>query len=184
MEIKISTQQILNFLLILSYIIFFGVCFEAGGFICNAIYIMMTDPIPTHKFWAEFDLTSVYHYDAGHFLVMTFFMSITAIMKALIFYLIIKILHDKKLNMLQPFTKDVVRFVFSVAYLTLGIGLFSSWGAKYSAWLISLGVEMPQIQVLRLAGADVWFFMSITLFVIAQIFKRGIEIQSENELTI
>jgi hypothetical protein len=30
----------------------------------------------------------------------------------------------------------------------------------------------------------VWLFMSVTLFVIAQIFKRGIEIQTENELTV
>jgi len=45
-------------------------------------------------------------------------------------------------------------------------------------------VKMPDTQHLRLGGADVWLFMSVTLFVIAQIFKRGIEIQTENELTV
>jgi hypothetical protein len=35
-----------------------------------------------------------------------------------------------------------------------------------------------------MAGADVWLFMGVTLFVIAQIFRRGIEIQTENELTV
>ena len=43
---------------------------------------------------------------------------------------------------------------------------------------------MPGIQYLGLGGADVWLFMCVTLYVIAQIFKRGIEIQSENELTV
>jgi len=43
---------------------------------------------------------------------------------------------------------------------------------------------MPDVQYLRLGGADVWLFMGVTLFVIAQIFKRGIEIQTENELTV
>jgi hypothetical protein len=43
---------------------------------------------------------------------------------------------------------------------------------------------MPDTQFLRLGGADVWLFMAVVLFIIAQIFKRGIEIQSENELTI
>jgi hypothetical protein len=43
---------------------------------------------------------------------------------------------------------------------------------------------MPDTQRLRLGGSDVWIFMSVILFVIAQIFRRGIEIQSENELTV
>lgn len=43
---------------------------------------------------------------------------------------------------------------------------------------------MPDVQYLGLGGADVWLFMGVSLFVIAQIFKRGIEIQSENELTV
>ena len=111
-------------------------------------------------------------------------MSIAAVMKAWIFYLIIKILHDKKLNIAQPFNKTVRRFILKVSFMTLLIGLFSAWGVKYSEWLIKQGVKIPDIQYLRLGGADVWLFMSVILFVIAQIFKRGIEIQTENELTV
>jgi len=43
---------------------------------------------------------------------------------------------------------------------------------------------MPDIHYPRLGRADVWLFMGAALFVIAQIFNRGIEIQRENELTI
>ena len=111
-------------------------------------------------------------------------MSITALMQAWIFYLIIKILHDKKLNIAKPFNKEVGRFIFRISYLALLIGLFSWWGVKYVAWLVTQGVHMPDSQSLRLDGAGVWLFMSVTLFVIAQIFNRGIEIQSENELTV
>ena len=86
--------------------------------------------------------------------------------------------------MAQPFNKEFGRFIFYVSYLALGIGLFSNWGVNYTDWFVGQGVKMPDIQHLRLGGADVWLFMSVTLFVIAHIFKRGIEIQSENELTI
>jgi hypothetical protein len=37
---------------------------------------------------------------------------------------------------------------------------------------------------LNLSGADVWLFMGVTLYVIAQIFKKGIELQTESELTV
>ena len=97
---------------------------------------------------------------------------------------IIRVLHSKKLNFSQPFNIYIAKFISTMAYLSLGIGLFSFWGVKYTQWLVDLEVSMPDISHLRIGGADVWLFMCVILFVIAQIFKRGIEIQTENELTI
>ena len=183
MEIKISTNQMLKILYAISWIIFIGVCIEAGSFIVNAFFAVV-NPVVVKRLWQQVDLSDLFKYDHGHFFVVTFIMSITAVMRAWIFFLIIKILHDKKLNIAKPFNKEVGRFIFKVSYLALGIGLFSYGGVKYTEWLIKQGVSMPDIQYLRLGGADVWLFMGVTLFVIAQIFKSGIEIQSENELTV
>jgi DUF2975 family protein len=184
MEIKISTKQILKILHVISYILFIGICFQVGTFIFNAILPFVVNPNEIHKFWREVDLSNLYAFDPGYFLVETSLMTIVSIMKAIIFYLIIKILHDKKLDMSQPFNKEMGRFIFNVSYLALGIGMFSWWGVKHAEWFVKQGVEMPDIQYLHIGGADVWLFMGVTLFVIAQIFKRGIEIQEENELTV
>ena len=86
--------------------------------------------------------------------------------------------------MSQPFSPEMGRFIFFASYLALGIGIFCMWGINYGKWLHGQGIKMPPIEDMRLSGADVWLFMGVTLFVIAQMFKRGIEIQSENDLTI
>lgn len=184
MEIKITTTQILKILYILSWIIFIGVCIEAGGYIFNAFYTLMHNPAGASKFWQEIDLSGLYNYDRGYFATVTLYMIIVAVMKALMFYLIVKILHDKKLNLTQPFNREVGRFISHLSYLSFGIGLFSWWGVKQAIWLGKQGVSMPDIQQLHLGGADVWIFMGVILFVISQIFKRGIEIQEENDLTV
>ena len=181
---KTRTKLVLKLLYILSWIIFVGVSIEAGGFIVNAFFTLLLNPVGAKHFWQQVDLSALYYYDHGYFFVETLLMSIVAVMKACIFYLIIKILHDKKLDMSQPFSKEVRRFILNVSGLAFGIGLFTWWGVKYTEWLVKQGVKMPDTQHLRLGGADVWLFMSVTLFVIAQIFKRGIEIQTENELTV
>jgi len=181
---KTKTNMILKILYVLSWIIFVGVCIEAGGFIFNAFFTLLLNPVGAKHFWQQVDLSPLYYYDHGYFFVETLLMSIVAVMRACIFYLIIKILHDKKLNMSQPFSSEVGRFIFRISYLALSIGLFSWWGVKYTEWFVKQGVKMPDIEHLRLGGADVWLFMGVTLFVIAQIFKRGIEIQTENELTV
>lgn len=181
---QISTKQILKVLYVLSWIIFIGVCIEACGSIFSAFYTLVINSFNARTFWVGNDLSGLYEYDRGHFFAETLLISITAVMKACIFYLIMKILHDKKLSMSQPFSNEVRLFIIKVSCLAFAIGIFTSWGVKYTKWLVKQGVQMPDTQDLRLGGADVWLFMSVILFVIAQIFKRGIEIQSENELTV
>jgi len=180
----IKTTQILKVLLILSWILFIGVCIEAGGCIFSAAYTLLINPINAAHFWEGNDLSGLYKYDPGHFMAETLLISIAGVLKALMFYLIVKILHDKKLDMAQPFSNEVRRFILSMAALAFGIGLFTHWGVKYTEWLVKKGVSMPDTQHLHLGGPDVWLFMGVILFVIAQIFKRGIEIQTENELTV
>lgn len=180
MEIKIGTQTILKVLYVLSWILFIGLCIEAGSVFFNAIFTVFFKPEAADYF----ALTSLYAYDTGHFLVLLLLMAIVAVLKALLFYLIVKILYDKKLDMSRPFNKEMGRFIFKTFYLTLGIGLFSRGGAKFTEWLTGQGVQMPGLERLNLEGAEIWLLMAVILFVMAQIFKRGIEIQSENELTV
>jgi hypothetical protein len=181
---KISTTQMLNILYIFSWIIFIGLCIQAGGFIFNTFFTIAINPSGARRFWQEADLSGLHAYDLGHYLALTVIMCIVAISKAIIFYLIVKMLYDKKLNLSKPFSPAVVRFIVNIAYLSLLTGLFSAFGAKHCARFVKLGVAMPDLQQIGLSGADVWLFMGVTLIVIAQIFKRGIELQSENELTV
>ncbi len=179
-----KTRTILQILLVFSWILFIGVCIEAGGSIFSAFYTLVINSINAKTFWVGNDLSALYAYDPGHFLAETLYISIAGVLKACIFYLVIKVLRNEKLNMSQPFNNEIRLFIIKVSYLTFGIALFTWWGVKYTKWLVTQGVKMPDTQDLRLGGADVWLFMGVTLFVIAQIFKRGIEIQTENELTV
>jgi len=180
----ITTKQVLKVLHVLSWIIFIGVCIEAGGSIFSAFYTLVINSYNARTFWVGNDLSALYAFDRGHFFAVTLFTSIASVLKACIFYLVIKILNDKNLNLSQPFSTEMRRFIITICCLAFGIGLFTAGGANYTDWLVKQGINMPDTQHLRLGGADVWFLMSVTLFIIAQIFKRGIEIQSENELTV
>lgn len=185
MEIKITTNQILKVLQILSWIIFIGLCIEAGGITVNTFITLFINPLGVENFWEGNEyLSSLFKFDQGHFIVITLTMIIVAVLKAIMFYLIVKLFTDKKLKISQPFSMELRRFIITQAYLALGIGLFSNSGFEYSVWLTKQGVKSTDLQSLHLAGADVWLFMAVIFFVIAQIVKRGIEIQKENDLTI
>lgn len=185
MEIKITTNQILKVLEILSWIIFIGLCIEAGGITVNTFITLFINPAAVENFWDGADyLSGLYKFDQGYFLIIALIMVIVAVLKAIMFYLIIKLFSEKKLNISQPFSLELRHFILNLSYLALGIGLFSHCGAEYSRWLTQQNSISADLQSLDIAGADVWLFMAVILFVIVQIVKRGIEIQNENDLTI
>jgi hypothetical protein len=166
-----------------AWILFVGVCIDAGGFISNAVYDFFNPAAASH-FWNRIDFSQLYQYDKGYFVVIAILISIVACVKAWMFWQIIRLLEQKKLNFSQPFSVELGQFLSIMAFLTLLIGFFSLWGVRYSSWLALKGISMPDIQQMRVDGSDVWFFMSGTLYVITLIFKRGIELQKENELTV
>jgi Protein of unknown function (DUF2975) len=181
MIIKIDFFKVLH---VVAWVIFIGLCFEAGGLLFNTIFKLFLSPADATKLWNKIDLNALYDYNQSRYVTLTSLMVIVAVMKALLAYLIVKIFHDKKLDLAKPFNEIVGRFIINMSYLALGIGLFSSWGAKVRQSVTSQNIAIPDLQDLGLGGADVWFFMWVMLLVIAQIFKKGIEIQEENELTV
>lgn len=184
MEIKITTTHFLKVLHLLSWIIFVGLCVNAGGILINTFYSMHLNPLGAKYFWDKMDLSALYELDKGYFLELAIILLIVSVLKALLFYCILKIFQDKDRSIEQPFKIKTNKMIATMAYIALGIGLFSSWGENKAIWFSSKGIVLPSIQNMRLDGADVWFFMGIILLVISKVFKQGEILQSENDLTI
>lgn len=178
-----KVKQVLNVLYVVSWIIFVGLCIQAGGYLTNAVFTLVK-PEMVKYLWHEADLSALFSFSHRHYFGLTLLIGFVASAKAWLFFVIIKMLASKELNFKQPFVRQVQRFVLTLSILSLTIGLLSSSGGNYAQWLSARGVTMPDPQSLILGGADVWIFMAIVLFVVAQLFKRGVEIQNENELTI
>jgi len=185
MEFKITTSQMLVILQVLSWIIFIGLCIDAGALIVNTCITLFVDGSRVENFWngKEF-LAGLYIADAGYFITVTGSMIIVAVLKATMFYLILKLFLQKKLTISRPFSTELKSFIINQGYLALGIGLFSHFGFNYARWLAKKHALPLDLQALHLGDGDVWLFMAVLLFVIAQVVKKGIEVQHENDLTI
>lgn len=177
------TKQILKVLYVLCWIIFIGLSIQSGGYIVNA-FLATENPEMVPYLWQEADLSALFAYDKGHYASLTFIISMVTIMKATMFYLIIRLLHGKKVSLEQPFNRELERFMINLVWLTLGIGLLSYGAVNYFEWLTQKGITMPDIKHLPVGGADVWLFMAAVVFVLVQVFKRGIELQTETDLTV
>ncbi|MFN7325347.1 MAG: hypothetical protein ACK5SQ_02070 [Chitinophagales bacterium] len=177
-----STQHsyFLKGLQVLAWVLFIGLCVEAGGIIVNAIISLFFHPEASSRFWGGLNLYGLYLFNQSHFVTLVILLSLVAVLKSILFYLIVDLFHQKKVDFAFPFNEMLGKYLFNLSYLAFGIGLFSYWGSQFAKKIL---LE-SNYNDLNLQGADIWIFMGFILIIFALIFKKGLEIQKENELTI
>lgn len=99
------------------------------------------------------------------------------------FYFLIKIF--LKINLINSFNNEIYSFTVRISNVALIIGIMAFIGEKYYRWLLHKNINFSAFNIEQYVGGKSEFlFMAAIIFIIAQLYKRGIEIQSENELTI
>ena len=100
-------------------------------------------------------------------------------LKALIWYVVYELL--LKLSLQNPFSKVVEKKLELIAFLILGVWIVSSMMSKTFMHYLN---QETGIQLTTLDIGDEYLFMAGIIYIISQIFKRGIELQQENDLTV
>ncbi|GAA3963157.1 hypothetical protein GCM10022210_09020 [Mucilaginibacter dorajii] len=148
-----------------------------AGTIMVSYAITAINPQIASKLYMGATLLPLMQFSFEYYTLTIAFMSALLIIKAYIAFLVIKVL--SKIKMTSPFTMEISRLLEKVSYLIIvlwGVVMLSN---AYTAWLQNK-TEGPQGNLV----SGEFIFLAGVVFVMAQIFKKGVEIQSENELTV
>ena len=170
-------NRIFNIMNVVSWIVFIGLCIKAGAIIIVSILSLFVNKNATENLYLGIDLSNLYNFSAGHYTFTVLILILITSLKAYIFYMLIKIF--KTLNYDKPFDNVIVDLVFKISYVSLSIGLISVIANSYFTWLTTK-VFFSSIDI----DTSAYIFMAGVVFIIASLFKRATEIQSENDLTI
>jgi hypothetical protein len=181
---NINGDSIFKLLNVVSWIIFVGLAIETGGYFTNGIVTLFFNSEWATHYWGNLDLSGLYNFDFGLFICFIIGLITISLFKTILFYHTISIFHKKKFNLENPFNDTIKIYIFNFSYIALGIGLLSYSMKVFSNWLINQEVHLPSIENMNIGGSDVWIFMGITLLLFAKIFKKGVELQNENDFTV
>lgn len=165
---------------IVAWIIFVGLCIEAGGLIVNFIFSLYK-PEFVQNLYQKLDLSEMYHLSRWAFFSMYSFILVISILKAYLFYIVIRLIH--KLDLSKPFNNYVSEQITQISYFTLSIGLLSYIARETAKNLLHRGYEIDQLNQFWV-DSQAFILMAAVVYVIATIFKKGLEIQNENDLTV
>lgn len=167
-------------LLIVAWIIFVGLCIEAGGLIVN-FFFSLFKPEFVQNLYQKLDLTEMLEKSTTTFYGVYSFILIIAILKAVLFYVVIRLMH--KMDLSKPFSIFVSKQISLLSYYTLSIGLLSYIGRQFAKNLIRYGFDTSNLNQFW-GDSQAFILMGAVIYIIATIFKKGVEIQNENDLTV
>jgi len=165
---------------IVAWVIFVGLCIEAGGLIVNFIFSLYK-PEFVQNLYQKLDLSEMYERSKWAFFSMYSFILIISILKAVLFYVVIVLV--SKIDLSKPFNSFVSRQISLISYYTLSIGLLSYIARQLAKNLLHHGIVTDNLNQFW-ADSQAFILMAAVIYIIATIFKKGIDIQNENDLTV
>ena len=165
---------------IVAWIIFVGLCIEAGGLIVNFIFSIYK-PEFVQNLYQKLDLSEIYNRSQKAFFETYSFILIVALLKSYLFYIVVMLMH--KIDLSKPFNSFVSEQITKISYCTFSIGILSYMGRQTAKNLQHHGYATDNLNQFW-GDSQAFILMAAVIYVIAIIFKKGVEIQNENDLTV
>ena len=165
---------------VVAWLIFVGLSIEAGGLIVNFIFSLY-NPEFIPNLYQKLDLIQMYNDSRLVFFGVYSFILIISILKAVLFYIVIILM--LKMDLSKPFSTFVARQISLISYYTLSIGLLSYIARQLVKSLTHYGYNTDSLNQFWV-DSQAFIVMGAVVYIIAIIFKKGVEIQNENDLTV
>lgn len=176
-----KTNFILKATHVVFYIVFVALCILTGTLLFNYFFSQVVSPIATKNLSSGLNLYDLANKNVGFYHLLMWLLILASAAKALMFYFLVKIPH--LLDLSQPFTAELSEKIFYVSYAAFVVALLLIITSDFSQWLTGQGIALIKIED-YLGGGEEFLILAGIMFFVANIFKRGVEIQTENSLTI
>lgn len=176
MSTKTKTETVLLVMNVIAWITFIGLMIEAGVVLVS-YGISVVNPGVAARLYRGQDWLTLRQYDFWHYTGVISLKAAILILESYTAYLVIKVLSSIK--MANPFTLEVAKKLENIAYTIMLVWIVV---LLYNGQLRWLSHAVTDLEEKRLS-ADFIIYAGL-VFIISQIFKKGVEIQTENELTV
>ncbi len=176
-ELKTTrTKQILTVMHVLTWIAFIGLMIEAGAILIS-FGVSCFNSQASKDLYQGLSMHSLREYNFWHYTVAVSMKVALIGMKGYVLFMVIKAL--SKVKLMNPFTVEIAQILEKMSYVLFGAWILALINNGYSDWLVKrTGILHAEW------STGEFIFMAGIVFIIAQVFKRGVEIQSENDLTV
>jgi hypothetical protein len=176
---KIKTETILTVSKYLAMLGGVGCSILFGSQLLTLVSSFINPEWAKHTYQVDLNLFSIREQSIAFYVIAMILTIAVSVLKALFWYKVFDLLSELKLQ--TPFSREVVLKLERMAYIMFCVWIVSSifWKTYIFYLTKETGIQLP----IRNSD-DEYLFMAGIIYIISQIFKRGIELQEENQLTV
>jgi hypothetical protein len=177
---KWVNQPALMLITVVIWAIFIGLCIQAGALLFTFIYSLF-NPIVSQDLFEGLNLSALREQNLWYYAGVISIVLFIAAQKAYLFYLMIRVF--LKIDLVHPFSREVSKLISAISYVAFQIGVGIILASGWFKWMQIRGYELDKAPGM-VGGGFEFLLMAALLLAIGMVFKRGVEMQDENELTV
>lgn len=177
----LNSNIVLKVLNVLTWIGFIGICIKAGSITYSFCLSIFYDPIVAKNLYRGLDLSQLMEHNKSEYAILVLCVIAIFILQTVMFFVLLQIF--KNINLVSPFHEKIGKLILKLSFLSLGIGILSKLTMDFSSKYTNQGMEFPHL-IEHIGLGDAFLLFAGMLFFISILFKKGIELQNESELTI
>ncbi len=178
-NMETRTIFILRAMNVAFWIVLIGLCIKAGALIISFAVSLAVNPAGAADLYMGLDYSALYKKSLLHYIGMVTWVIALVCTKVALAWQAVDLSLAFKVD--NPFNNSHVKILSKMSNTALSAAMISLGGEGYSKWLMHRGgVELPPSDW----AAGEWLFWAGIIFLLSVVFEKGVELKSENELTI
>lgn len=169
---KSKTEYLLKAMNLLAWVVCIGLLLKAGAILISFVISSTGSPTAAKDLYNGIELAAYKEFGFIHYFLIVSYKIFIIVIQAYIAFLMTRLLSD--FNISQPFNSAVVQLMEKISYAILGVWLIAM------IHNIHIGLMEKTVGSATTEISGEFIILSGIVYVMAQMFKRGIEIQSEN----
>ncbi|MEO8769441.1 MAG: DUF2975 domain-containing protein [Ferruginibacter sp.] len=175
---KTRTEKILVILKYVALLGGIGYCIECGGQLVSFVASFKNLEWAKQTYNVNQSWFYIREYSMSYYACTMSLLILLSGLKAFTWFKVVNLLTNLRIT--NPFSMEIAEKIERIGYTLLGVWVIGIIGKIYLEWLI----KTTHIPITGPGIGDEYLFIAGIVYIISQIFKRGIEIQEENQLTV
>lgn len=172
-----KTKEILVVLKVVAWIAMIGYAIKCGAIIISYL-VSLKNPIAANDLYEGLSYYDLHHQNFWSYTAVVSFVVVVLGIKVEVWIQAINLLSDFKFE--APFQRKTIKVFEKIGYSLLTIAIVTIIGNSYIDWVN----RHYELNYQQFNSTEESLFAAGIVYILSQIFKRGVELQEENELTV
>ena len=172
-----TNSAVLKVMNVLFWIAFIGLCIKTGAILVSFMVSLFVNDAGARDLYLGLSLFDLYAFSKPYYIATVSLLIALTGLKAFIAYLVVKFFLKFKLS--KPFSKELTDMFLRISYVALGTGVLAIIAEGFCKWISKKGIAIP----IDWSGNEILFFAGV-IYLLALVFEKGADLQTENDLTV